>query len=104
MRLTPLHEPPHAVPAPVHAVRAVVVATQVPRLAAVVQDSHWPLQATLQQTPSDPQTPLAQSVPVPAQASPFGLPTHVPLEQTGVLPLHPPQHCALGIQALLQGF
>lgn len=48
--------------------------------------------------------PLAQSVPAPLQLSPFGFLTQVPFEQTGVLPLQPPQHCASGMQALLQGF
>ena len=58
----------------------------------------------MQQTPSEPQTPLAQSAPVPVHASPFALPTQVPFEQTGVVPLHPPQHAAFAMQALAQGF
>jgi len=86
------------------AVRGVVTATQVPRLEALTQDSHCPVQATLQHTPSDPHTPLAQSAPVPVQVSPFGFPTQVPFEQTGVLPAQPPQQAALAMQALLHGF
>ena len=76
----------------------------VPLLAALTHDSHCPVQATLQQTPSEPHTPLAQSKPVPVHVSPLLLPTQVPLEQLGVFPLHPPQHCAFAMQLPLHGF
>lgn len=102
-RFTPLQVPPQ-VPLPLQGVRGVVTATQVPRLDALTQDSQLPLQATLQHTPSEPHTPLAQSLPVPLHASPFGLPTQVPFEQVGVFPLHPPQQAEVAMHPLLHAF
>jgi hypothetical protein len=51
VRLMPSHRPPH-VPLPAQGVRGVVTATQVPRLPALAHDSHWPVHALLQHTPS----------------------------------------------------
>ena len=93
---------PPQTPVPVHAVRGVVVGAHVPLLLTVEQDSHCPLQTTLQQTPSA-QTALAHSVPV-EQVSPMARPTHVPLLQTGVFPLQPPQQLVLGMHEPLQTF
>lgn len=101
VRLMPSHRPPQ-VPLPAHPVRGVVTATQVPRLVELAHDSHSPAQALLQQNPSR-QNPLAHSA-LRLHPSPFLLATHVPFSQTGVLPLQPPQHCALGMHELLQGF
>jgi hypothetical protein len=101
VRLVPLHVPTHE-PVPAHGVRGVVTATHVPRLLVVEHDSHWPLHAALQQTPSA-HTPLAQTLPA-LQASPSGLPTHVPLLHTGVFPLQPPQQSLIGMQLPLQSF
>lgn len=68
-----------------------VTGTHVPRLEALTQDSHCPLQATLQQTPSELHTLLAHWL-AKVQLSPFGLPTQVPFEQVRP-PLHVvPQH------------
>jgi hypothetical protein len=61
VRFLPSHCPAQA-PVPPHAARGTVTATHVPRLAALMHDSHCPLHATLQQTPSEPQTPLEHSV------------------------------------------
>ena len=91
---------PPQTPVPVHAVRGVVVGTHVPLLLAVEQDSHCPVQATLQQTPSA-QTVLAHSAPL-EHVSPVDRPTHVPLLQTGVFPLQPPQQLVLGMHDPLQ--
>jgi len=102
IRLLLLQVPPQ-VPLPVQGVRGVVTKTQVPLLADVLHDSHCPLQVALQHTPSA-QTWLAQSLPVPEQVSPFGLPTQVPFEQTGVFPLQPPQHAEVAMHPLLQAF
>jgi hypothetical protein len=94
--------PPQTVPSLVHGVRGVVVGTHVPLLEVVVQDAHCPSQATSQQTPCE-QTPLAHSVPV-VQVSPMIFATHVPLLQTGVFPLQPPQQLVEGMQEPLHGF
>ena len=51
VRLKPSHRPPH-VPLPAQGVRGVVTATQVPRLPALAHDSHWPVHALSQHTPS----------------------------------------------------
>jgi hypothetical protein len=91
---------PAQVPVPVQAVRGVVTATQVPFALALLHASHCPPQATLQQIPSA-QTPVAHSVPA-TQVSPPLRATHVPLLQTGVLPVHPPQQVAFGTQPPLQ--
>jgi hypothetical protein len=99
--LTPSHRPPQA-PLPAQAVRGVVTATQVPRLAELAHDSHWPVQALLQQKPSR-QMPLAHSL-FTLHPSPFLRATHVPFSHTGVPPPQPPQHCPLGMHELLQGF
>ena len=104
MRFAAVQVPPHDVPVPAQGVFGIVTATHVPLLAGLTQDSHCPAQATLQQTPSALHTPLAQSWPLPVHVSPLLLPTQVPLEQMGVFPLHPPQHCAFAIQPALQGF
>ena len=74
--------PPHVVPVPVQGVRGVVTATHVPRLDAVTQDSHCPLQAALQQAPSEPHVPLEHWDPA-VQLSPFRF-AQVPLEHTSV--------------------
>jgi hypothetical protein len=95
---------PAQVPEPAHGVRGVVTGTQVPRLGPLRQDSHCPLQATSQHTPSEPHTLLPQSLPVPLHASPLGLLTQVPFEQTGVSPLHPPQHAELAMHPVLHDF
>jgi hypothetical protein len=58
------------------------------------------VQAMLQQTPSA-HTVLAHSAPL-AHVSPMDRPTHVPLLQTGVFPLQPPQQLVLGIHEPLQ--
>ena len=79
-----------------------MTATQVPRLLELAHDSHWPLQALLQQNPSR-QMPLPHSL-FTLQPSPFLLATQVPFSQMGVLPLQPPQHWALAMHELLQGF
>jgi len=91
---------PPQTPVPVHAVRGVVVGAHVPLLLAVEQDSHCPLQATLQHTPSA-HTPVPHSVEV-LHASPMARPTHVPLLQTGMFPLQPPQQLVLGMHEPLQ--
>ena len=101
VRLVPLHAPAHA-PVPPHGVRCVVTAVHVPRLLAFEHDSHCPVHAALQQTPSA-HTPLAHTLPA-VQASPSGRPTHVPLLQTGRFPLQPPQHSVIGMQLPLQSF
>jgi len=62
MRLVPSQWPAQ-VPVPAQGVFGVVVATHVPRLLVVTHDSHCPLQAVLQHTPSEPQTVLAHSLP-----------------------------------------
>lgn len=62
LRFVALQVPPHEVPAPAHGVLGVVTALHVPGLAALTHDSHWPSHATLQQTPSEPHTPLEHSV------------------------------------------
>jgi hypothetical protein len=85
----PSHRPPQ-VPLPAHAVRGVVTATQVPRLAELAHDSHCPVQALLQQKPSR-QKPLAHSS-FTLHPSPFLLATHAPFWHTGVLPPQPPRH------------
>ena len=95
----PSQTPAHT-PEPAHAVRGVVTGVQVPLLFAVAHDSHWPTQATLQHTPSA-HTPVPHSVEV-LQASPMARPTHVPLLQTGVFPLQPPQQLVLGMHESLQ--
>ena len=59
VRLFPSQRPAQ-VPLPAHGVRGVVTATHVPRLVALAHDSHWPVQAALQQTPSV-HRPLAHS-------------------------------------------
>jgi hypothetical protein len=69
VRLVPSHFPAQA-PVPPQGVRGVVTAVQVPRLVELAQDSHWPSQATLQQTPSELQTWLAQALSE-VQAAPF---------------------------------
>lgn len=99
--MSPSHWPAH-LPLP-QGDRGVVTGTQVPRLAVLRHDSHCPVQAKLQHTPSDEQVPLAHSV-LTLQASPFLLAMQVPFSQTGVLPPQPPQHCASGIQAPSHGF
>jgi len=80
----------------------VVVGVQVPFELAMAQDSHCPVHASLQQTPSA-QWLVAHSA-SPLQAEPAALATQTPLLQTGVLPLQPPQQVAIGTQSPLQSF
>jgi len=88
---------------PVQGVRGVVTGVQVPFAAAVEHDSHCPVQATSQQTPSL-QWLVAHSVSA-LQVVPALLPTHTPLlEHTGVFQLHPPQQVDTGTQLPLQSF
>jgi len=101
--VTPLHVPPQ-VPLPLQGVRGVVTGTQVPLFDALRQDSHCPLHVALQHTPSAPQTPLMQSLPVPVHAVPFAFPTQTPFEHTGVLPLQPPQHSLVPMHPALHCF
>jgi hypothetical protein len=61
-KVEPSQIPAHS-PVPAQAVRGVVVGTQVPLLPKMEQDSHCPVQATLQQTPSA-QTPEAHVFPL----------------------------------------
>jgi hypothetical protein len=72
VRLVPSHIPPQVVPAPVHAAWPVrgapLTAVQIPLLAVSPHDSHCPVQALLQQTPSA-QYPLPHWVPA-VQACP----------------------------------
>ena len=102
VRLMPSQWPAHA-PLPLQLVRGVVTATQVPRLDAVRHDSHCPVQAALQHTPSAEQVRLAHSLLV-EHSSPFGLATQLPLSQTGALPAQPPQHSSSGMHESSHGF
>lgn len=93
---------PAQVPLPAQAERGVVVGEQVPLALEVLQDSHWPVQASLQQTPSA-QWPLAHS-PSPLQAMLLVLATQVPLSQTGVFPPHVGQQVACETHMPLHSF
>jgi len=56
VRLTPLHEPPQVMPAPVQALRGATgapeTALHTPSEPGTLQASHWPVQVVSQQTPS----------------------------------------------------
>jgi hypothetical protein len=88
VRLVPLQTPPHDVPVPAQGVLGVVTGTQMPGLAGLTHDSHWPLHAMSQQTPSEPHTPLEQSA-FAAHAVPLVFAGAPPLPLTPA-PLAPP--------------
>src|SRR5512145_1013155 len=94
--------PPQVVPSPAQGLvaREVVDGEHVPLLAARLQASHCPSQATLQQTLSA-QTLLAHSLDA-SQRSPLRRPTQVPLSQIGVLPVQVPQQDVTGMHVPLQ--
>ena len=98
----PSQRPAH-VPDPAHGVRGVVTGVHVPGAPAVEHDSHCPLQMSLQHTPST-HSPVAPHSRFAVQLAPSGFAAHVPLLQTGVAPLHPPQQVLVGTQLPLQSF
>ena len=84
-----------------HGVRGVVTGTQLPTLPATLQDSHWPSQGLSQQLPCA-QWPVPHSAST-LHPSPMLRLTQVPLLQTGVFPVQPPQHSVAAMQAPLHG-